>query len=326
MSILVYHYGGLGDFLTVLPLLHNLKKSQSSVRVVQCKRTASVQPGNITLLGKPYQGILAEHAGLVERTLDADSSLFLPLFKENCPQKQIEKLLEGFNSILVFSSKDSELFNNIVKHSSIAGVYQNPFPPIRKHIIDYHLSLLETDASSKCDNFVINIPEYLKNSVTHYFSSNKRTVVLSPGSGSSRKSWPFENFLELKKILNKKGITTIWITGPAEQNLKCPESDVVISNMDLPHLAALLSLCDIYIGNDSGTTHLAAICGSAVIAIFGPSDPEIWSPRGKKVHILYKSPPCGPCHPGKPKINCDHSCLQSVSPKEAADKAESIIN
>src|SRR5690554_783655 len=180
MSILVYHYGGLGDFLTVLPLLHNLKKSQSSVKVVQSERIVSVQPGNITLLGKPYHGILAEHAGLVERTLDVDSTLFLPLFKENSPQEQIEKLLENFNSILVFSSKNSQLLKNMVKHASITIIQQDPFPQIRKHIIDYHLSLLKTDDLLKCNDFVINIPEYLKNSVTHYFSNNKKTAVISP--------------------------------------------------------------------------------------------------------------------------------------------------
>jgi ADP-heptose:LPS heptosyltransferase len=42
-----------------------------------------------------------------------------------------------------------------------------------------------------------------------------------------------------------------------------------------------------YIGNDSGITHLAAATGVPVVAIFGPTDPTIWAPRGENVRVVH---------------------------------------
>ena len=42
----------------------------------------------------------------------------------------------------------------------------------------------------------------------------------------------------------------------------------------------------LYVGNDSGITHLAAAVGAPVIALFGPTDPGIWGPRGSSVRIV----------------------------------------
>ena len=55
---------------------------------------------------------------------------------------------------------------------------------------------------------------------------------------------------------------------------------------DLYKLACWLAGAKVYIGNDSGPTHLAAAVGTPVIALFGPTDPAIWAPRGDNVHIV----------------------------------------
>jgi ADP-heptose:LPS heptosyltransferase len=54
---------------------------------------------------------------------------------------------------------------------------------------------------------------------------------------------------------------------------------------DLYDLACWLASARIYIGNDSGPTHLAAAVGTPVVALFGPSDPAVWAPRGLHVAI-----------------------------------------
>jgi ADP-heptose:LPS heptosyltransferase len=56
--------------------------------------------------------------------------------------------------------------------------------------------------------------------------------------------------------------------------------------MPLPSFAALLSRSRVYVGNDSGPTHLAAAVGTRVVAVFGPTDPRIWAPRGSSVRIV----------------------------------------
>jgi ADP-heptose:LPS heptosyltransferase len=55
---------------------------------------------------------------------------------------------------------------------------------------------------------------------------------------------------------------------------------------DLYELAVWLATARVYIGNDSGITHLAAAVGTPVIALFGPTDPRIWVPRGRDVCVI----------------------------------------
>jgi len=55
---------------------------------------------------------------------------------------------------------------------------------------------------------------------------------------------------------------------------------------NLYELACWLAGARLYIGNDAGITHLAAAVGTPVVAIFGPTDPRVWSPRGKSVHVV----------------------------------------
>ncbi|MGD8878557.1 MAG: glycosyltransferase family 9 protein, partial [Syntrophobacterales bacterium] len=61
---------------------------------------------------------------------------------------------------------------------------------------------------------------------------------------------------------------------------------IPVENWQLGKLAALMHQADLYLGNDSGITHLAAACGIPTIALFGPTDPQIWGPRGPQVSII----------------------------------------
>jgi ADP-heptose:LPS heptosyltransferase len=54
----------------------------------------------------------------------------------------------------------------------------------------------------------------------------------------------------------------------------------------LPIVAARLAAAAAFVGNDSGTTHLAAMLGAPTVAIFGPTDPAVWAPTGPRVRVL----------------------------------------
>ena len=71
-----------------------------------------------------------------------------------------------------------------------------------------------------------------------------------------------------------------WCAGPEE----AIEDAVRFDN--LYELACWLASARVYIGNDSGITHLAAAVGTPVVAIFGPTDPTVWAPRGERVSVL----------------------------------------
>jgi heptosyltransferase III len=102
-------------------------------------------------------------------------------------------------------------------------------------------------------------------------------AVIHPFSGSARKNWPLNRFRELAV---RFGSPVRWSAGPQE----VLEDAVRFEN--LYDLACWLASARVYIGNDSGITHLAAAVGTPVVAIFGPTDPAMWAPRGKKVTVL----------------------------------------
>ena len=102
-------------------------------------------------------------------------------------------------------------------------------------------------------------------------------AVIHPFSGSSRKNWPLERFRELSQRLTWP---VQWSAGPQEQ------LDGAVRFENLYELACWLATARVYIGNDSGITHLAAATGIPVVAIFGPTDPAIWQPRGERVRVV----------------------------------------
>ena len=106
-------------------------------------------------------------------------------------------------------------------------------------------------------------------------------AVIHPFSGSPRKNWPLERFRELAERLP---FPVEWCAGPEE------ELAGAVRFTDLYELACWLATARIYIGNDSGITHLAAAVGVPVAAIFGPSDPVVWAPRGDRVFVIVGKP------------------------------------
>ena len=100
-------------------------------------------------------------------------------------------------------------------------------------------------------------------------------AAIHPFSGGARKNWPLERFRALKLE------TPVQFTaGPDEKLAEAVRFD------DLGELAKWLASARVYIGNDSGISHLAAAVGTPTVALFGPTRPEVWAPRGPRVRIL----------------------------------------
>ena len=114
-----------------------------------------------------------------------------------------------------------------------------------------------------------------------------RRVAVAPGSGSVEKCWPAARFAETCRLLAAERETHVkLVLGPAE--MERPEVRAAFGDVDctvsecwsIPDLAALFAAGDLYLGNDSGLSHLAAWAGAEGLAVFGPSDPELWAPLG----------------------------------------------
>jgi heptosyltransferase III len=102
-------------------------------------------------------------------------------------------------------------------------------------------------------------------------------AIVHPFSGSPRKNWPLDRFRDLASRLD---LPVQWCAGPED----VLENAVRID--DLYSLACWVSTARVFIGNDSGISHLAAAVGTPVVAIFLTTDPKIWTPRGPRVVTL----------------------------------------
>jgi len=97
-------------------------------------------------------------------------------------------------------------------------------------------------------------------------------------------------FQEIAQAFIERGVHVAWSTGPAEEGFDLPRGSVVLPTTGLVERARILASARLYIGNDSGITHLAAAVGCPTVAIFGPTDPTIWGPQGEKTTVVRGQP------------------------------------
>jgi ADP-heptose:LPS heptosyltransferase len=117
-------------------------------------------------------------------------------------------------------------------------------------------------------------------------------VIIHPGSGSEKKRWPLQRFLEIGERLGQKGIKGAVVTGEGElritaliEKTSLPPGWSWLHSPSLHTLSGLLQETDLYLGNDSGITHLAAVCGTEIVALFREEFVPAWLPYGR-VHLL----------------------------------------
>jgi ADP-heptose:LPS heptosyltransferase len=121
----------------------------------------------------------------------------------------------------------------------------------------------------------------------------ERPLVLHPGSGGREKRWPAEGFAALAAAAPRLGLRPVLLLGPSDREageavrraLPTARDLPIMANRPLREVLALLSLARAFAGNDSGISHLAARA-TAVLALFGPSDPLVWRPLGARVATL----------------------------------------
>ncbi|HTM08110.1 MAG TPA: glycosyltransferase family 9 protein, partial [Verrucomicrobiae bacterium] len=148
---------------------------------------------------------------------------------------------------------------------------------------------------------------------------NNRTLLVAPGSGAPEKNWPREFFRDIVQWWQwSSSGQVVVVLGPAEDGDHAfwSECAAVARGLSLARLAALISLSDGYLGNDSGVTQLAAAVGATTLALFGPTDPAVWAPRRPRVSVARLGAECSPCaHPVMK--SCPHrKCLKTFDPPD----------
>ncbi len=122
-------------------------------------------------------------------------------------------------------------------------------------------------------------------------------IALHPGSGSARKNWPLERWQALVDHLlaTYPSREILLVGGEADREQletfrRTPNERLrLVENLSLPDLAVKLAGCAMFVGHDSGISHLAAAAGTKCRLLFGPTDPAIWAPLNEEVKVLRAS-------------------------------------
>jgi ADP-heptose:LPS heptosyltransferase len=147
--------------------------------------------------------------------------------------------------------------------------------------------------------------------------SHRPVLVIAPGSGAREKNWDEDNFIAIAEWWRDRtnGAVVVLIGLVEEErgvSARLRNVGVLGRGLDLAQAAALLVGGDVYVGNDSGITHLAAASGIRTVALFGPSDPRQWAPRGAKVTVLSRNEVCSPCAIATMKSCAHRRCLTGL--------------
>jgi len=207
-----------------------------------------------------------------------------------------------------------------------------------RHEVDHNLNLLrflgfEINADHTEVWFDKTDLDYARQVLLENRIAQDTTVIaLGPSGGHSLlKQWPIENFVELGKNLTKSDNVRLLVFGGSGEEylgdaIAGAIGDRVISQVGkttLRQMAALLSLCHLYIGNDTGITHIAAALNIPVIAIFGSTHVQRFAPRGTQVQLLWAAQPCSPMYQPDNPDRCKHCiyekprCLHDITVDDA---------
>jgi ADP-heptose:LPS heptosyltransferase len=161
---------------------------------------------------------------------------------------------------------------------------------------------------------------------------NDEFITIHPGTSKVERSWHAERFGVLcQKIFQKDRKKIVLLGTPSEEELLnriknyCHPGEIKIApTMNLRVLTELLKKSRLFIGNDSGVMHLAAMVGTPVVGIFGPGHPNTTGPfmAPEKYEILMQNYSCSPCRQRffkecEPSPHNKPYCLEEITVENA---------
>lgn len=207
------------------------------------------------------------------------------------------------------------------------------------HTSDYYVNLLKAiGIDEKRPTFKLKIKEDILNKAKEYLKTvnpeNKKIFAYGIGATNSiGKIWKEEYFAEVANYLsNKYDALTLFITTPNEKEISDKISamllkDPIIPYMSLDMIAAILSLCDGFIGNDSGAMHVASIVGIPTLALYFATPAVQNYPIGINSYVIEKKVDNPACICGGKKCKLQtFECREVIKPQEVINKFEGIIN
>jgi ADP-heptose:LPS heptosyltransferase len=275
-KILVVRGGAIGDFVLTLPVLAALR--------------ARFPTAPLEVLGYAHIARLALLGGLADAVRSIDARPLVGFFaRDGCASDEVRDYFAGFTLIVSYLYDPEEIFRQNVARCSEARFLQGPHRP--NEAAGLHASEVFLKPLERLGIFDADPTPRLSLAVRP--SHLPCDLALHPGSGSEKKNWPEERWGRLlERVGGERGRRLLLVGGEAEGErlsrlagrARCEVE--VAANLPLPELAARLAACRLFVGHDSGITHLAAALGLGGLVLWGGSAEAVWRPRCEAMRIL----------------------------------------
>jgi heptosyltransferase-3 len=272
--ILVLRGGALGDFIVTLPALALLRSRWPESR--------------IELVGNSTAGQLALQRGLADAVHSQHEGRWSALYLDRKLSEPLAGWLGGFDLVVNYWPDPD---GTLARHFPVKGgqrfLTAAALPSHGPAAAHYCEPLRALGATRDRSWFPLLPPSGAM--------GTRQGIALHPGSGSARKNWPADRWLEV--IGRIDGPLTL-ILGEAElaaweQRLPQLRDRTNLNILASPPLETLVAACSsaaLFLGHDSGVSHLAAATGAPCVLLFGPTDPAIWAPPEPTVRVIRRGP------------------------------------
>ena len=283
--ILVIRGGAIGDFILTLPALKALREGYPHA--------------HLEILGYKHIAVLAENRFYAQAIRSIEYGALSSFFAKNSKLPvELANYFASFDLIISYLYDPDGVFETNLRrcgvenlihgpakvddHEHVARQLARPLEELGLRVSDFAPRIYpSTEDRHRAQEFLRDLPRPL--------------VALHPGSGSDRKNWPLENWIELgNDLLARESFrgSIVVISGEADytqvarlEELWKDERVAFAKDLPLVHLAALLEN-SIFLGHDSGISHLAAAAGAKCILLFGPTNPAVWAPTNANVQVI----------------------------------------
>lgn len=217
---------------------------------------------------------------------------------------QLQTWLEDCDLVIGWmEDRDGTLSETLKRGGAQEVVVRSPFSPAIEaiHQRDRFFEAIHEGPSEGAGTVRLTVPE----PVLHLgqacldaadFSTGQPLVVIHPGSGSAHKCVASEALAAVVAAVQLSGSAPVILEGPADREpvellmQSCARPPIVLKDLDLLTLAGVLAQTRLFVGQDSGVTHMAGLIGVRTVALFGPTDPARWAPIGAQVTVLQGAP------------------------------------
>ena len=325
-NILVIKLRHIGDVLLATPVFRTLRQAFPKARL-----TALVNRGT--------EAVLRHHPGVHEILTAEKGSMTEQLrFLRNLRRKQYDcviDLTDGDRSAFMSLATGAGTrigFNAEHRWRGLLYTHVAKASPDDAHRIEYDLTTVRqlglAPATSRPALYVSpdddRAAKRAMEELIRDDDGTSKVIVIQPGARYPLKVWPQERFAELADRLSKALPCRILLGGDAKERViaeavrertQCRPT-VVAGRFSLLEFGALAKQCDLFIGNDGGAMHVAAAVGTPVVALFGPTYPQRWAPRGAPSEILYKGLDCRACYHPVCVRRQEENCMRLISVDE----------